>query len=319
MQGTLVTSADQSISLVYHSGDGSNAINENMLANSWMAPIRIKSFGAGDFTKADATIYIYNTGSPDDYSSKASLAGQYSIYPISSCADADIIPSMQAFSVYTNASGGSSIKLDYNKLVYNPAVIGTVTPGPNKAPRIAGEEEEEPEKMRLYIGAESGYGDMVYMLEREDFAENFENGWDGRKMFGDDVAPQLYAFTPDGNMAINCIPTFEGQVLGFRKGTKDNVYTFTFEYDGENTWYLNDLKEQTSTLISADDSYMFTASAEDMAARFVISATPIRNTPTGVDNNNQNSKVESRKLLIDGVLYIIRNGQMYNVTGAMVR
>lgn len=321
MQGTLVASEDQSINLQYNGGDGSNANNENMLANSWMAPIKIAAFQASDFTNADATIYIYNTGSPDDYknnsgaSTTGTSAGQYTTYTPGTAGTA-IIPSMQAFSVYTHGST-PSISLDYSKIVYDPAVAGSVVPGGNRAPQRT--ETDEPEKMRLYIGAESGYGDMLYMLEREDFAEGFENGWDGRKMFGEDVAPQLYAFTPDGNMAINCIPTFEGQLLGFRKGAQDNTYTFTFEYDGDNMWYLNDLKEQTSTLISAFDSYTFTSEADDTEARFIISRSPIHSTPTAVESATGAQQPAIRKIVINDHVFIIRNGLMYDVTGIMVR
>ena len=322
MQGTLVASEDQTISLIHNGGDGSNANNENMLANSWMAPIQIRAFDASDFTNADATIYIYNTGSPDDYrdnkgaTSTGTQAGQYSLYTVNTCPTTAIIPSMQAFSVYTHGST-PSISLDYSKIVYDPAVAGSVVPGRNRAPQRT--ETDEPEKMRLYIGAESGYGDMLYMLEREDFAEGFENGWDGRKMFGEDVAPQLYAFTPDGNMAINCIPTFEGQLLGFRKGAQDNTYTFTFEYDGDNMWYLNDLKEQTSTLISAFDSYTFTSEADDTEARFIISRSPIHSTPTAVESATGAQQPAIRKIVINDHVFIIRNGLMYDVTGIMVR
>ena len=121
-------------------------------------------------------------------------------------------------------------------------------------------------------------------------------------------------------MAVNCVPTFEGTVLGFRKGTEDDVYTFTFEYDGENTWYLNDLREQTSTLINSESTYMFMASDEDMAARFIISQTPIQHVATGIQQSavsGQQSVV--RKIVINDHVFIIRNGQMYDVTGVTVK
>lgn len=328
MQGTLVASENQNISLQFNSGDVSNPDNENMLANSWMAPIQIRAFNAAtDFTNADATIYIFNSGSPDDYetnngaSTTGALAGQYSAYTPGTAAATDVIPAMQAFSVYASAPE-ASITLDYNRLVYAPAVAGLAIT-PNRAPRRTGTdayEAGEPAKMRLFVNAASGYGDMLYILEREDFSEDFENGWDARKMFGESVAPQLYAITPDGNMAINCVPTFEGTILGFRKGANDNGYTFTFDYDGADSWYLLDLKEQASTLITTNSSYMFVAAADDLAARFIISRTPLNYTDgvaTGVDNPT--TSAASQKLLIDGVLYIIRNGRIYSAEGALLK
>lgn len=323
MQGTLNASSNVTFSSL-----AGGAGVENLLANSWMAPIHIGSFQDGDFTNVEKTIYIFNAGTPDDYNPNDSGAedaeepGTYIVLPINSASWTDptitVIPAMQAFSVF--ATGTSpSLTLNYNQLVYTPALtsVGVV---PTRAPRRAGAETENaPEVIRLRVAAESGYAAKAYILGREDFNEGFDDGWDGRFMEGDYPAPQLYAPTENGNMVINCVPEIEGTVLCFKPGTVDSEYTFTFSYEGEESWYLNDQKEQESTLISALDSYTFHSSADDMPARFVVSRTPIYKTPTGVEGNSQKSKVESRKMLIDGVLYIIRNGLMYDVTGALCK
>ena len=62
---------------------------------------------------------------------------------------------------------------------------------------------------------------------------------------------------------------------------------------------------------------MFTSNDSDIETRFVISATPIHKTPTSVDNLNDG--VKARKQMIDGTLYIIRDGRIYSTTGAMVK
>lgn len=316
-QGTLVSSDNHTCSsLNWQSGVGTaNENNENLLANSWMAPIKIKAFESGDFVKTVAAIYIFNSTSKSAYTS---LASNYATFTPGAAEDDDVIPSMQSFSVFTNATGGSSVTLDYKKLVYDPAIAG-VTTDPNFAPRRS-IRDDKPDKMRLYINSENGYGDMLYLLEREDFAEGFENGWDGPKLFGESVAPQLYAITPDGNMAINCVPDWEGTVVGFRAGTEDNMYTFSFEYDGEQAWYLNDLKTEQSTRILSGNTYQFSTASGDMEARFIISQTPIHSTPTGIEQSaisGQQSAV--RKIVIDDHVYIIRNGKMYSAEGVMVR
>ena len=316
-QGTLVSSDNHTCSsLNWQSGVGTaNENNENLLANSWMAPIHINAFVSGDFVNTVAAIYIFNSTSKSAYTS---LASNYGTFTPGTADDDDVIPSMQSFSVFTNATGGSSVTLDYKKLVYDPAIAG-VTTNPNFAPRRS-IRDDKPDKMRLYINSENGYGDMLYLLEREDFSEGFENGWDGPKLFGESVAPQLYAITPDGNMAINCVPDWEGTVVGFRAGTEDNMYTFSFEYEGEQTWYLNDLKAEESTRILSGNTYEFSTASGDMEARFIISATPISYVPTGVENSDiRDQKSDVRKLLIDGHVYIIRNGRMYDATGVMIR
>ncbi|MBR4521178.1 MAG: chitobiase/beta-hexosaminidase C-terminal domain-containing protein [Paludibacteraceae bacterium] len=317
-QGTLVASTDQTLNgLNWQSGVGTaNGNNENLLANSWMAPIYIKAMETTDFVNTDATVYIFNSTSPGDFKS-GGFAGNYTTYTVNTTSD-DVIPAMQSFSVFTNATGGSSVTLDYSKIVYEPAVAGDAVPEANKAPHRENGTAGEADKLRLYVRAASGYGDMLYLWEQDGLSEGFDNGWDGRKMFGEPVAPQLYAVTPDGNMAINCVPDWEGTVLGFRKGTEDNTYTFTFEYEGEQTWYLNDMKEETSTRIMSENSYLFSTADGDSEARFIISATPISKVTTDIGEAGCLPSAV-RKMVIDNHVYIIRNGRMYDATGVMMR
>jgi len=63
---------------------------------------------------------------------------------------------------------------------------------------------------------------------------------------------------------------------------------------------------------------MFATTADDNAARFVISRTPIYKTPTGISNGTDGEKANVRKTVIDDHVYIIRNGKMYDVTGKRV-
>ena len=327
MQGTLNASDNQTINgskLVYNGASNT----ENLLANSWMAPIHIEAFENGDFSNVEKTIYIFNAGSPDDYASagdgaaSATAAGQYIVLPIASAPwvspTVTVIPAMQAFSVYATGAN-PSLTLDYNRLVYTPALtsVGVV---PTRAPRRDKVAEDAPEVISLHVTAGSGYAANAYILGREDFADNFDDGWDGRFMEGDEAAPQLYAPTENGNLVINCVPNIEGTVVCFKRGSVDSEYTFTFSYEGEESWYLNDQKEQESTLISALDSYTFHSSADDMPARFVVSRTPIYKTPTGVENaDGRNLKSDVRKIVIDDHVFIIRNGLMYDVTGALCK
>ena len=327
MQGTLNAIDNQTINgskLVYNGTSNT----ENLLANSWMASIHIEAFENGDFSNVEKTIYIFNAGSPEDYESagagaaSATAAGQYIVLPIASAPwvspTVTVIPAMQAFSVYATGAN-PSLTLDYNRLVYTPALtsVGVV---PTRAPRRDKVAEDAPEVISLHVTAGSGYAANAYILGREDFADSFDDGWDGRFMEGDEAAPQLYAPTENGNLVINCVPNIEGTVVCFKRGSVDSEYTFTFSYEGEERWYLNDQKEQESTLISALDSYTFHSSADDMPARFVVSRTPIYKTPTGVENaDGRNQKSDVRKIVIDDHVFIIRNGLMYDVTGALCK
>jgi hypothetical protein len=244
--------------------------------------------------------------------------GQWIVLPIGSSPwvspTVTVIPAMQSFSVY--ATGESpTIKLSYERLVYNPALDGTAGVVRNRAPKR--ESAEDPDVMKVIVEGESGYRDHAVLLAREDFTDGYDAAWDGRKVFGTSAAPQMYAMSTDGEMAVNCSPELDGTVLCFQKGNEDSQYTFMFTYNGEEILYLNDVKDQTSTLISNENTYRFTSAESDNEARFVISKTPIRNMPTDIEAVSESSK--ARKQLIHGILYIVRDGRIYNAEGAVVK
>ena len=122
-------------------------------------------------------------------------------------------------------------------------------------------------------------------------------------------------------MSILCVPAADNTVLGFMRGSKDNEYTFSFDYDGEEELYLNDLTEQQSTPVDANHTYTFVSASGDNAARFVISTVPIGKTPTGVEEAHSDSirHTNVRKIRINDHIYIIRDGRMYNITGTLIR
>ena len=315
-QGTLNATTDKTISdLNWQSDAGTaNPNNENLLANSWMAPIYIKAMQSTDFVNADATVYIFNSTSAKAYDESGGFGGNYSSYTVNT-ADA-VIPAMQSFSVFTTGTG-ASITLDYSRIVYDPAIAGTATPAPNKIQRRERKSDDEANKLRLFVRTESGLGDMLYMWEREDFSEAFENGWDGRKMYGESYAPQLYAITSDGNMAINCVPTYEGAQIGFRAG-EDNLYTFTFEYDDNaEPLYLYDKQADAYTRVMNGNSYSFTTNDNADHARFSLTYR-VQGVATGVDcNKSPDSRCQ--KILLNEHILILRDGKLYDVTGKTVK
>ena len=318
-QGTLNATTDRTISgLNWQSGAGTaNLNNENLLANSWMAPIYIKAMQSSDFVNADATIYIFNSTSASEYESGGGFAGNYDSYTVNT-AEA-VIPAMQSFSVFTTGTG-ASVTLDYSRIVYDPAVAGTATPAPNKIQRRERKNDNEANKLRIFVRTESGLGDMLYMWEREDFSEAFENGWDGRKMYGESYAPQLYAITPDGAMAVNCVPTYEGVLIGFRAGTDEQTYTFSFEYDADaEPLYLYDKYADAYTRVLSGNTYQFVANDYDAHARFSLTHY-MPGVATGMDAvSGQQSAVRCQKILLNERILILRDGKLYDVTGKTVK
>ena len=318
MDGTLVATDgnDQEITMA--------ASTDMVLANSWTAPIWIGGFTASTFTSTPATIYLFNTGSAESGSTAGTEAGTYEAVPVNSgpYVGTELIPSMQGFFVTTNGVGGAAgkIKLKYDELVrpneYRRAGSDApITTGQMYAPKRV----NKPEVMKIMANG-SKYSDRVVLLERADFSSGFDNGWDGEKLSFGVEGPSVYVINSQGKYdAVSAIPSFEGTVVGFRSGT-DNSCTISFEYDGNETLYLNDLKMQQSTPIDTVHTYTFSTASSDNEARFIISATSITAVTTGFESSavsGQSSEV--RKVLIGSQIYIIRGGRMYNAEGQMVK
>ena len=304
----------------YYNGSSNT---ENMFANSWVAPIYIPNFKDSCFVNMERTIYIFNAGTPADAEGHAmnsgnaetTAAGQYVVLPVSSSpwTGLTVIPSMQAFSVFANEAN-PKLKFDYTNLVYNPATNNTAGITPNRAPKRTNE-EDAPIVLKLRATGESGYAVNTTLLERSDFSTDFEDGWDGRFIAGDEEAPQMYAVTSDGNMAINCIPELEGTVLGFKAGTVDNTYTFAFEYDGD-ALYLFDTQTQIYTRVLTGNTYAFTTADDAAHNRFILTRNAPQ-TPTEVDNTNADAKAV--KFIENDRIYIFRAGVLYDAIGNIVK
>ncbi len=315
MGGTLVPTTSKSVEMA--------ASTDMVLANSWTAPISIASFdiegGDATFTSTPATVYLFNTGMAEDGSVEGTEAGTYISVPINSApyTGNGLIAPMQGFFVTTYNGAAGSITMNYDALVRPAGSHTDIVAGPMYAKK----QEIKPEVMKIRANG-TQYSDRVVILAREDFSEGFDNGWDGEKLSFGAEAPSVYVINQEGGYdAVSAIPGFEGTLVGFRAGT-NNSCTMSFEYDGDETLYLNDLQAQMSTLISEENNYTFTTSAGDSEVRFIISATPIQKVPTGIGNDANDANdamVKVRKLIINDHVYIIRSGRMYGVDGQMIK
>ena len=287
-----------------------------VFANSWTAPIQITQMEASDFTNVVATIYLFNTGNnKDKVYATGSAPGTYISIPINAAGTdglPDKISSMQGFYVQKlGTEPSATVTLDYSKHV-RPSGVNTIVNGPMYAPKRSG---FEPEWMKVAVQG-SRYGANIYLFAREDFSRGFDNGWDGENLNSAGAAPLLYSAREDGTKdAISAIPEFEGAVVAFQAG-EDSEYTFSFKYNGDDLWYLNDLQTQTSTRISVNNTYTFRTSDND-EQRFIISATPLAKVIEGTESI-QDSAVSVQKQLIKDKLYIKVHTRTYDATGKLV-
>ena len=294
-------------------------------ANSWTAPIKIQEMQDADFVNADKAVYIYHSGTYADWedrgtpeqdatSTAATLPGQYAVIPIHSSpylSGADSVsPAMQGFFVKkTNKDEEAKVRLVYNRVVYDATYFKTSTQ-PMRAPRRRG---PAPQTMRLFVSGEASGGDHVYLLERSDFSENYEDGWDGRKIEGDKAAPMLAVVKEGGEMSVAAVSSFEERLLSFRAGA-DTEYTFHFDYDGEMI-YLYDMLTGQATEIRTGNTYSFTATNKTQVERFLITANP-PSAPTDIPAVEMDSPVVRPQKYLDGdQIYILHGGTVYDIIG----
>ena len=84
---------------------------------------------------------------------------------------------------------------------------------------------------------------------------------------------------------------------------------------------LVDNQTGTRTNLSAGMEYTLTLNKGDYNNRFFIEISPIQQTPTDIEyvTGDSNSQDNVRKVLIDNILYIVRDGQIFDARGARVK
>ncbi|MBQ4017854.1 MAG: hypothetical protein II605_01280, partial [Paludibacteraceae bacterium] len=326
--GTLASTKTKKITLTKTAGVGEG---ENMIGNSWTAPIQIANFDASDFGDATATVMIYQTGRDDNEGNPTYVtataendgsvsAGQWLAIPINvpSLDGYDglkVIPAMQAFQV--NTSSRTTLTLDYDKLVRG---VETDLNTPMRAPaRTATSAQREVESvMRVRVSGNTTRSD-VWLLQAEQFSDAFDNGWEASYVECDNRSPQFYAQSPLGKMAFIAKQDLEGTVLGFAPSRDGDTYLITFHYVGDEEFYLNDIKLQQSVLIDEENSYTFTFEEGD-SNRFYIGRTPFEapSVTTGTVNLETETP-QAIKVIYNDKLYIIRGGRVYSADGQLVK
>jgi hypothetical protein len=326
--GKLATTDDQDIILTKTDIAGAG---QNLIGNSWTAPIQIANFEEEDFNGATATVYVYNTGRDDKYKDPtyitgsvendgAATAGQWIGVPIGVAGLAEytglkVIPAMNAFQVNTEQE--TELHLNYNRLVRGEGKGGVNSESNLNQPMRAPHKSIEA-LMRIRVTGEKTHTDM-WLLQDERFDYGFDNGWEAEFVEGDDRSAQLYAVSEIGKMAFLAQPELDGTLLGFAPSRDGAEYTFSFYYTGSQKLYLNDLKLQTSTLVSDNDTYLFTYEKGD-EQRFIISTAPfnIPDISTGVGNTTNGENAKAVKFIKDDKIFIFVNGMLYDATGKMV-
>jgi len=279
-QGQLVNSDFSSANPLTITG---NALfqGQYVFANPYTAAINITqlSFGEG----AQKTVYLYNTGSFAAWyniggsSTSGVNPGQYVSVPYNLAGTPGLplqIPSMGAMLIQP-VSTGSNVNYNFS-VIYNNVVINNTDA--QRAPQVDGVSSSD--KVGIIIDVKGEHAaDRMWIFSEPNSTRGFDNGWDGQKMLGSALTPQLFAMEADGNYQVNSVPDMNNTELGFQAG-QDLEYTLTFTHENIKKQYaglyLVDLVENKTIDITVSGStYAFVAeSTPAPVKRFKIVTRP---------------------------------------------
>ncbi len=247
-------------------------LGNNLITNSYSAPIDIESLSStANFVNAEATIYIYNTGSYAEWKEQTDnigfTPGQTIAIPVNVVSTLGseyphTIASSQAFFVSSDDGGGQFI-VDYEKNVYNPA-------SSSNQKRII-RHDNKFNVLKINVQS-SKSNDRLYLIEHEDCTPNFDNGYDAIKIF-DNNGPQIFAINDSIYTSINTSNSIVNQSIGFRGDSEYEMYTLTFNIDKLYSYdklYLYDIITNEYVDILSNETYTFYHIQSNNEPRFLI-------------------------------------------------
>lgn len=206
---------------------------------------------------------------------------------------------------------------------YYGGVTWTTSVTPTAAPQRNTEYRGEYE-FCLEVQQDEQMIDRTYVRLSDD--ENVTTGFE----FSEDMTKQFNSrkaniFTIAGNTSLggNSLPLSTTQTTVVPVGVSIKTagdYTFAIPEGTEGIGVtLVDNETGVRTLLSALD-YTVNLAAGTHDQRFVLEISPIQNTPTGIEDPTSDSSLKGRaqKRIIDGVLYIVKDGKIFDARGTRV-
>ena len=162
---------------------------------------------------------------------------------------------------------------------------------------------------------------FISLSNDENASAEFVFGEDMSKEFNKNKA-NIYTFIGTEQAAGNTLPMRE-QKTEVPVGVKiaaDGDYTFAIPEGTAGVGVtLLDNETGVRTSLSALD-YTINLTAGTYNKRFVLEISPIVQSPTGIENTEHRTQnTDVRKVLIDNILYIVKDGVMYDARGARVQ
>jgi len=248
---------------------------DNVIANSYSAPIDVSKFKDTDFDGGELfehVFYLMESGSYNNWQNniknKSITAadvskpspGQYIALPAPGAGDlgsVTTIAPMQGVYMYNGGQGNATLKLNYKKHVWS--ATGNLNRPMNAPERDIASVDPDTLRQRVrlsLVNTESG-ADILYLIEREKYTPEYDNGYDANKIIVDNMV-NIYTNEQAGNMAVSAINDIDSMYIGFTNGAGDTLTMYASLIVGE-PMYLLDTHTETRTLLTEGASYTFTA------------------------------------------------------------
>jgi len=251
---------------------------QNILANPFTGAVEISNLTFG--TQTESNVYLYNAGSLAEWSGNNGASvdgtspGQYTVsngLSAGTLGSPHQIPSMQGFLVKAmSSSPNATFGMPLSSIISNGSAQRAKAVSNKIGTRID------------VVGAK--YSDKMWIFTEESATRGFDNGFDGPKMIGSALTPQLYAMEADGIYQINAVKDINNTQLGFKAGSETNLKLVFTHQNIESTYgkvYLVDLvANKTVDVTASGTEYEFTSEATPTAVsrfKIVTQTTGVRN------------------------------------------
>lgn len=158
---------------------------------------------------------------------------------------------------------------------------------------------------------------FIRMTDDEDVTDGFDFGQDLAKEYNN-ARSDIYTYIGYERAAANSMPLHTEETTSIPVGVsieKDGEYTFAMP-DGTSGVGITLVDSETGARTNLSAGFTYTVNFEkgDYNNRLYLEISPVSQISTGVGAVSDQSS-EIRKVVIDGLLYIVKDGQMYDATG----
>ena len=225
----------------------------------------------------------------------------------------------------TSGSGFTYHAMHAYMVQYNGNVTWTASGSP-VSPIVARRTYETPKdvEFRLEVQQDDKMIDQTFINMSDD--EEVSAGF----AFNEDLTKEFNSRKANIYTLINGIMTVAGNTMPMSEQMTIVPVGVTISTTGDYTFAMPDGTDGIGVTLVDNETgirtslsalnYTINLEAGDYKERFFLEISPIKNTPTGVETiSDEGLEVSgARKVMIDGILYIVKDGRMYDARGARV-